>query len=183
MSSSTATVKPTNRFLEVTQRFATRLPGTHKRSRPEAVAHLSANVSTVLLMDGKPRYKRRILDIVETKCEQSNNRLVGEEAKDEKQVVAIEDNVGEKNETSDPTVQLLQNSSKFHDGTLVEQEIRRQKEELITIEKDIVAIENTKKLVLQEVVDVVGAYQYGLNKISTLTDLSAAPDAIMPGNF
>lgn len=91
--------------------------------------------------------------------------------------------MAEKNKTSEPTVPLLQNFSKFHDGTLMEQEFRRQKEELITIEKDIVAIENTKKLVLQEVVDVVGAYQYGLNKISTLTDLSAAPDAIMPGNF
>ena len=65
----------------------------------------------------------------------------------------------------------------------MEQDLARQKEELSSIEKEIAELEATKKEVLQEVVDVIGAYQFGLSTISTLTDLSAAPDAIMPGNF
>lgn len=44
-------------------------------------------------------------------------------------------------------------------------------------------MEETKKKMLQEVVDVWGAYRYGLTQIANLTDLSEAPDAIMPGNF
>lgn len=177
MSSTTASVKSTNRFLEMTQRFASRLPGsTQKRSRQEAMEHLSANVSAILYMEGRPKYKRRVVEDVEKKDE--DTKPVVEKAKDETIPAALEVECVPTVTSTSPM-----HTRRISDAALAEQEIQRQKEELVAIEKDLVALENTKQQILQEVVDVIGAYQYGLSKISALTDLSTAPDAIMPGNF
>lgn len=50
-------------------------------------------------------------------------------------------------------------------------------------QEELEKMENTRQKILQEVVEVWGAYRYGLTQIAGLTDLSEAPDAIMPGNF
>ncbi|KAL3905712.1 MAG: hypothetical protein SGILL_009566, partial [Bacillariaceae sp.] len=45
---------------------------------------------------------------------------------------------------------------------------------------DMKAIENAKKQVYKDQVEVWGVYKYGLQHVKELTDLSAAPDAILP---
>ena len=176
MSTTTAAIKPTNRFLEVTQRFANRLPcsttTSTKRRRSEAVAHLCSNVSAVLFLEGRPQFKRRTLGVSETKAD----KCPLDDGKG-KANVPVEERPIEKKTNAKLT------SHPLSEETLMEQDLARQKEELSSIEKEIAELEATKKEVLQEVVDVIGAYQFGLSTISTLTDLSAAPDAIMPGNF
>jgi len=179
MSTPTAAmIKPTHRFLEVTQRFAHRLPcGCPKRRRSEAVAHLASHVSVVLFLEGRPQFKKRTrVEGSETKADESESVVVPlEESKDETKA-PVEETPTEAKRHSLP-------SSPFSEETLMEKDLLRQKEELSSIQKEIEELETTRKQVLQEVVDVIGAYQFGLSTISALTDLSAAPDAIMPGNF
>lgn len=64
-----------------------------------------------------------------------------------------------------------------------QEDLRRYKEQLRQVETEIEQQQITRKIILQEMVDVWGVYRYGLAKIAALTDLSNAPDAVMPGNF
>ena len=178
MSTTAAAIKPTNRFLEVTQRFANRLPCATptKRSRSEAMSHLCSNASAVLFLEGRPQFKKRILEVSETIAPDESESSHVDEGKDKINVPVEERPI--MNETKGKIA-----SHPFSEETLMEKDLLRQKEELNSIKKEIEELENTKKRVLQEVVDVIGAYQFGLSTISALTDLSAAPDAIMPGNF
>jgi hypothetical protein len=45
------------------------------------------------------------------------------------------------------------------------------------------AVETARQQLLREQVELWGVYHHGLTKIAGLTDLSDAPDAILPGNF
>jgi len=187
MSSTTASVKPTNRLLEMTYRFASRLPSLpnqHKRPRQETIDHFTSNVSSVLFLDGRPQYKRsRIATTRRSIIE------VDDETKTQEERNSTDENTNEETrssasvETGKKVPSLQKKVSPISDVTLAQDEVLRRQEELNVIKKEIVALEHTKQQVLQEVVDVLGAYQYGLNKINALTDLSATPDAIMPGNF
>jgi hypothetical protein len=137
------------------------------------MAHLCCNVSAVLFLEGRPQFKRRKLDASATKADTS---IPWEESKNETKMAERDAGRQTKKETTKAT-------SSLSDEVLTEQDMLRQKEELSSITKEILELEDTKKQVLQEVVDVIASYQFGLSTIHALTDLSAAPDAIMPGNF
>jgi hypothetical protein len=134
---------------------------------------LGSNVSAVLFLEGRPQFKRRKLDASATKADTS---IPWEESKNETKMA--EEDAGRQTKTPETTA-----TSSLSDEVFIEQDMLRQKEELSSITKEILELEDTKKQVLQEVVDVIASYQFGLRTIHALTDLSAAPDAIMPGNF
>jgi predicted nucleic acid-binding Zn-ribbon protein len=48
---------------------------------------------------------------------------------------------------------------------------------------DMAKIESARQRVYKDQVELWGVYKYGLQHVMALTDLSAAPDAILPGNF
>jgi hypothetical protein len=58
--------------------------------------------------------------------------------------------------------------------------LKRQKE---LVAKDIQIIEEKRRNIFTKQRELWGMYRYGLEKISKLTDLRDAPDALLPGNF
>ena len=71
-------------------------------------------------------------------------------------------------------------------GTYVDLE-QQDNEQLEQQEKqlaiDIEKIQDAKQQVYKDQVEIWGVYKYGLQHVLALNDLSAAPDAILPGNF
>jgi len=65
----------------------------------------------------------------------------------------------------------------------IQSDLDRYKALLQAEDEQIQHIQATRKRIRQEQVDVWGLYKYGLTKIKNLSDLSKAPDAIMPGNL
>ncbi len=149
----TSTPTATNRFLEVLQGFSERK--SHKRSRSQAADHI-VSVAPTLLYTSVPT----------TGSAKRAKPPTENEAKMDQ----------------DYDVQP-QNRNDLSVGDLLDADIQRYQEDSERHTQALAGLEETKKEVLQEIVNVWGIYKYGLTKIAALADLSQAPDAIMPGNF
>lgn len=104
----------------------------------------------------------------------SNNNSTDIETK-EKDATAVD------NDKNQVTASVQKNNNEEKD--LCKADLQRYHNDLEKQQEELKQIEDTRKDVLQEIVNVWGVYKYGLMKIGALTELSEAPDAIMPGNF
>ena len=93
------------------------------------------------------------------------------------------DGTPEETSSSDKSTGTKEQKSEPATQEEVDPSVERYLSEIHTNEKDLQTIEDKKQRLQKEVVDLWGAYRYGLTQIGSLTDLAHAPDAIMPGNF
>lgn len=203
MASSAATTtnlavcKPTHRFLEVTQHFATsRLPRSKATTRAEAAAHFASHAPTLLFQEGRPQYKKRRMepspaapallvaspDEYPTEASTKNSTEDNKGDSDATKTEAMTEEEKTKLKAMKEKISATTAFASSFDRELIGKELSRQQEDLIQMQQELDEQEATRRKIFQEVVDVTGSYRYGLAKISTLADLNAAPDAIMPGN-
>ena len=155
----TSTTNSTNRFLEVLNGFSDRK--TQKRSREEAIDHFVETTAAVLYTSSTPTPL----------------------AKRGKRITAHVDKDATVQKDTDKAGSSLQYDDDDDDDDLWKGDMKYYQKCLEKEKEDLNKIDETRNVVLQEIVDVWGVYKYGLIRIGALADLSEAPDAIMPGNF
>lgn len=144
----------TNRLLEVLQGFSDRR--SQKRTRTQAIDHFVSCTPTLLST--------------------SSVQIPTFRSKRTKQQTDNKDSQSSRDSQLQRKIPLLVDD-------LVQADIQRCQDDLQRQDHELSQMEDTKQQVLQEIIDVWGVYKYGLTKIAALTELSEAPDAIMPGNF
>ena len=84
-------------------------------------------------------------------------------------------------ETEGASVNETKDNNEYLD--LVKQDDEAMEQQTKEVAADTERIESARKQVYKDQVEMWGVYKYGLQHVKELTDLSAAPDAILPGNF
>lgn len=91
-----------------------------------------------------------------------------------------DDNADKRKDDSPPNTEDNDSAPKLDEVTA--DVLKRIEEQKKQVEQDMERLEEKRRAFFTKQSDLVGVYMYGLEKISKLTDVRDAPDAILPGN-